>query len=380
MTKTFSTHTHPTAIASEDWPTRNANLHDEGEPSEQWTSTSLEMPAVPSHHADRREDASPNGLIEGTFKDFEDLAEDTDSAEDEPEVLDDSVHTYLREIGRVPLLNAKEEIHLFTFIENAHQELQRTSPDSAILKKGEKARTHIIEANLRLVVSIAKKYRGQGLALLDLIQEGNTGLMWAVEKFDYTRGYKFSTYATWWIRQGITRAIANQARTIRIPVHHGDDIRQMGRKEIELTQRFGRNPTNAELAAHLGRTEEAIRQMKGDRQLPTSLDMPVGEDDDLSLYESIADREPGVEELVQESTKRDFIESALTCLTEREQYIIRARFGLLDGGAGQTLEEIGKVWGITRERARQIEVKAMEKLRRSPLRKHLALLLHDASS
>jgi len=284
--------------------------------------------------------------------------------------LDDPVRMYLREIGRIPLLDREEEGRLAQRMERGKQErasTEQTRETRRAIDDGDKARRHLIEANLRLVVSIAKKYRGRGMAMLDLIQEGNTGLMRAVEKFDYRRGYKFSTYATWWIRQAITRAIADQARTIRLPVHMGETINFLLRTSRRLVQELGREPTIEEIALHMEISEEKAREIIKYSMEPVSLETPVGDDDDAHLGDFLEDHTALAP--AEEATHRllaEQVEAVLRSLTERERRVIALRFGLkVCGGDGRahTLEEVGKEEHVTRERIRQLEAKAMTKLR-----------------
>ncbi|MCL6516364.1 RNA polymerase sigma factor RpoD [Alicyclobacillus sp.] len=288
--------------------------------------------------------------------------------EDDPERIDlddlsmppgvkisDPVRMYLKEIGRVPLLSAQEEIELAKRIEQGDEEAKR----------------RLAEANLRLVVSIAKRYVGRGMLFLDLIQEGNLGLIKAVEKFDYRKGYKFSTYATWWIRQAITRAIADQARTIRIPVHMVETINKLIRVSRQLLQELGREPTAEEIAAEMDMSPDKVREIQKIAQEPVSLETPIGEEDDSHLGDFIPDddalapADAAAYELLKEQ-----LEDVLDTLTEREENVLRLRFGL-DDGRTRTLEEVGKVFGVTRERIRQIEAKALRKLRHPSRSKRL---------
>ena len=279
--------------------------------------------------------------------------------------LDDPVRMYLREIGRVPLLSAFEEISLAKRMERGKRE--RTKPFAtqhlSIMLDAEEAQRQLTEANLRLVVSVAKKYIGRGMSLLDLIQEGNIGLIRAVEKFDYTKGFKFSTYATWWIRQAITRAIADQARTIRIPVHMVETINRLIRTSRRLLQELGREPSAEEIAAEMQITADKVREIIKVSQEPVSLETPIGEEDDSHLGDFIEDHGAlAPAEAASHQLLREQVKDALGSLTQREQEVLRLRFGL-DDGRSRTLEEVGKEFRVTRERIRQIEAKALRKLR-----------------
>ena len=273
--------------------------------------------------------------------------------------IDDPVRMYLKEIGRVPLLSADEEIVLAKQIEAGSQE-DATYKDIQLSKKAKKK---LVDANLRLVVSIAKRYVGRGMLFLDLIQEGNLGLIKAVDKFDYTKGYKFSTYATWWIRQAITRAIADQARTIRIPVHMVETINKLIRISRQLLQDKGREPLPEEIAEGMGITVERVREIQKIAQEPVSLETPIGEEEDSHLGDFIEDQDAiAPDDAASYILLQEQIEDVFTCLTEREQQVLILRFGLKDGKP-RTLEEVGQHFNVTRERIRQIEGKALTKLR-----------------
>ncbi|HZM74635.1 MAG TPA: RNA polymerase sigma factor [Candidatus Limnocylindrales bacterium] len=290
----------------------------------------------------------------------------------------DSVRAYLKQIGKVPLLNAEQEVELAKRIEAGlyASERLRIADEEAlemardlqrdllwVSRDGERAKNHLLEANLRLVVSLAKRYTGRGMAFLDLIQEGNLGLIRAVEKFDYTKGYKFSTYATWWIRQAITRAMADQARTIRIPVHMVEVINKLGRIQRELLQDLGREPTPEELAKEMDITPEKVLEIQQYAREPISLDQTIGDEGDSQLGDFIEDSEAVVAvDAVSFSLLQDQLQQVLQTLSEREAGVVRLRFGLTDGQP-RTLDEIGQVYGVTRERIRQIESKTMSKLR-----------------
>ena len=275
------------------------------------------------------------------------VEEDLDLSVPEGISIDDPVRMYLKEIGKVPLLTAEEEIELAKRMEEGDED----------------AKHRLAEANLRLVVSIAKRYVGRGMLFLDLIQEGNLGLIKAVEKFDYRKGYKFSTYATWWIRQAITRAIADQARTIRIPVHMVETINKLIRVSRQLLQEYGRDPTPEEIAAEMGTSEEKVREIIKIAQEPVSLETPIGEEEDSHLGDFIPDDDaPAPAEAAAFTLLKEQLMSVLSTLTPREEKVLKLRFGLEDGRA-RTLEEVGKYFKVTRERIRQIEAKALRKLR-----------------
>ncbi|WP_258360236.1 RNA polymerase sigma factor RpoD [Moorella sulfitireducens (nom. illeg.)] len=272
---------------------------------------------------------------------------DLDLSIPENVAIDDPVRMYLKEIGRVPLLTPEEEIELAKRMEQGDEEAKR----------------RLAEANLRLVVSIAKRYVGRGMLFLDLIQEGNLGLIKAVEKFDYRKGYKFSTYATWWIRQAITRAIADQARTIRIPVHMVETINKLIRVQRQLLQELGRDPTPEEIAKEMDVSVERVREIMKIAQEPVSLETPIGEEEDSHLGDFIEDEDAQAPaEAASFMLLREQLEEVLDSLTPREKRVLRLRFGLDDGRA-RTLEEVGQEFGVTRERIRQIEAKALRKLR-----------------
>jgi RNA polymerase primary sigma factor len=278
--------------------------------------------------------------------------------------LDDPVRMYLKEIGRVPLLSMEQEKSLAMRIEAGELESRRDgSADSRIVDSGEEAKRQLTEANLRLVVSIAKKYVGRGMLFLDLIQEGNLGLIRAVEKFDYRKGYKFSTYATWWIRQAITRALADQARTIRIPVHMVETINRLIKVSRQLLQELGREPTVEEIAEAMALTPEKVREVMKISQEPISLETPIGEEEDSHLSDFIEDQEAiAPAEAASVMLLKEKMQDVLQNLTERERKVLVLRFGLEDGHQ-RTLEEVGQEFGVTRERIRQIEAKALRKLR-----------------
>ena len=287
------------------------------------------------------------GDIEPELEDLQDAEEDIDISIPEGIKIDDPVRMYLKEIGKVPLLSAEEEIELALRMEAGDTEAKR----------------RLAEANLRLVVSIAKRYVGRGMLFLDLIQEGNLGLIKAVEKFDYRKGFKFSTYATWWIRQAITRAIADQARTIRIPVHMVETINKLIRVSRQLLQELGREPHPEEIAQEMNMSVEKVREIMKISQEPVSLETPIGEEEDSHLGDFIPDDDaPAPAEAAAFTLLKEKLIDVLDTLTPREEKVLRLRFGLDDGRA-RTLEEVGKEFNVTRERIRQIEAKALRKLR-----------------
>ena len=301
--------------------------------------------------SDDKDDADDDALIleleeSGEVPD-EDEIENIDLSVPDGVSIDDPVRMYLKEIGKVPLLSADEEVELA----------------KRMAEGDEDAKKRLAEANLRLVVSIAKRYVGRGMLFLDLIQEGNLGLIKAVEKFDYHKGFKFSTYATWWIRQAITRAIADQARTIRIPVHMVETINKLIRVSRQLLQELGREPTSEEIAAELDMPVERVREILKISQEPVSLETPIGEEEDSHLGDFIQDDNvPVPAEAAAQTLLKEQLDEVLDTLTEREQKVLRLRFGMDDGRA-RTLEEVGKEFDVTRERIRQIEAKALRKLR-----------------
>ncbi len=323
----------------------------------------------------------------------EELAEEEDVEEEARQLLaaddnylanidtDDTIGLYLKEVGRVPLLTAEEEVELAQRIEQgrlAREELARgnVSPRrrrelQKLIEDGWAAREHLITANSRLVISVAKKYMGRGVPFLDLIQEGNIGLIRAAKKFDYRRGHKFSTYATWWIRQAVTRAIADQGRTIRVPVHMGDQINKLLRVQHQLTQKLGREPTVEELAEALEVTPQKVENMIQVARRPLSLETPTDDEEDSVLGDFIQDEEvPAPDDTATYNLLREHLETILEGLPPREVRILQLRYGLLDGQA-YTLEEVGRKMGVTRERVRQIEAQALSRLRHPAIRRKL---------
>jgi len=300
---------------------------------------------------------------------------------------DDTVGLYLKEVGRVPLLTAEQEVSLAKRIERGKRAREAMAAGPTTLRRrlelrstvedGWAAREHLITANSRLVISVAKKYMGRGVPFLDLIQEGNIGLIRAAKKFDYRRGHKFSTYATWWIRQAVTRAIADQGRTIRVPVHMGDQINKLLRVSHQLTQRLGRDPSIDELADSLEVTPKKVENMIQVARRPLSLETPTDEEEDSVLGDFIQDEEsPAPAELVTLNLLREHLQEVLNMLPPREVRILQLRYGLLDGQS-YTLEEVGRKMGVTRERVRQIEAQALSRLRHPSHRRRLADYLHD---
>lgn len=318
-------------------------------------------------------------LVEDLDKELEEIEVSKEELEDlsvpEGINIDDHVKMYLKEIGKVNLLTPEEELSLAKRMadgEKAKEQLEEIDEEidedtkkqiDLLIADGEKAKKSLAEANLRLVVSIAKRYVGRGMLFLDLIQEGNLGLIKAVDKFDYTKGYKFSTYATWWIRQAITRAIADQARTIRIPVHMVETINKLVRVSRQLVQELGREPTPEELAKELNMPVDKVREISKISQEPVSLETPIGEEEDSHLGDFIPDEDaPAPSEAASFVLLKEQLGAVLETLSEREAKVLRLRFGLDDGRA-RTLEEVGKEFDVTRERIRQIEAKALRKLR-----------------
>ena len=328
------------------------------------------------------------GVLEKALGDDDDEVFEPDNVEEVPEeelidtsamaetfAIDDPVRMYLKEIGKVDLLSPEEEVTLAEQMQKGNEAEARIKAEGDTIpaeervqldrdvKIGEKAKKRLAEANLRLVVSIAKRYVGRGMLFLDLIQEGNLGLIKAVEKFDYRKGYKFSTYATWWIRQAITRAIADQARTIRIPVHMVETINKLIRVSRQLLQEYGREPLPEEIAAEMGIPEDKVREIIKIAQEPVSLETPIGEEEDSHLGDFIPDDDaPAPADAAAFTLLKEQLMSVLSTLTPREEMVLKLRFGLEDGRA-RTLEEVGKEFKVTRERIRQIEAKALRKLR-----------------
>jgi RNA polymerase primary sigma factor len=356
---------------------------EDGEDAEESTTDATAKKAakdVPAAEDDEIAEPSEKDKASGDFVWDEEESEALRQARKDAELTAsaDSVRAYLKQIGKVALLNAEEEVELAKRIEAGLYATQlmleladkgeklpaaQRRDMSWICRDGDRAKNHLLEANLRLVVSLAKRYTGRGMAFLDLIQEGNLGLIRAVEKFDYTKGYKFSTYATWWIRQAITRAMADQARTIRIPVHMVEVINKLGRIQRELLQDLGREPTPEELAKEMDITPEKVLEIQQYAREPISLDQTIGDEGDSQLGDFIEDSEAVVAvDAVSFTLLQDQLQSVLETLSEREAGVVRLRFGLTDGQP-RTLDEIGQVYGVTRERIRQIESKTMSKLR-----------------
>ena len=321
------------------------------------TFNKLNIEVVPDVEDDDKDDAiEPDDDVDNDRDAASEKNISIDLSVDASVNIDDPVRMYLKEIGRVPLLSADEEIVLAKQIEAGAEE-DATYKEIQLSKKAKKK---LVDANLRLVVSIAKRYVGRGMLFLDLIQEGNLGLIKAVDKFDYTKGYKFSTYATWWIRQAITRAIADQARTIRIPVHMVETINKLIRISRQLLQDKGREPTPEEIAEGMGITAERVREIQKIAQEPVSLETPIGEEEDSHLGDFIEDQDAvAPDDAASYILLQEQIEDVFTCLTDREQQVLILRFGLKDGKP-RTLEEVGQHFNVTRERIRQIEGKALK--------------------
>lgn len=352
----------------------------EDEPEEEAAAKPVKVADAAAEEDEEIAEPSEKDKASGDFVWDEDESEALRQARKDAELTAsaDSVRAYLKQIGKVALLNAEEEVELAKRIEAGLYATQLMTELAErgdklpaaqrrdmmwICRDGDRAKNHLLEANLRLVVSLAKRYTGRGMAFLDLIQEGNLGLIRAVEKFDYTKGYKFSTYATWWIRQAITRAMADQARTIRIPVHMVEVINKLGRIQRELLQDLGREPTPEELAKEMDITPEKVLEIQQYAREPISLDQTIGDEGDSQLGDFIEDSEAVVAvDAVSFTLLQDQLQSVLETLSEREAGVVRLRFGLTDGQP-RTLDEIGQVYGVTRERIRQIESKTMSKLR-----------------
>jgi RNA polymerase primary sigma factor len=361
-------------------PIADAASDDEEEAADEAAPSAESAAVVPATEDDEIAEPSEKDKASGDFVWDEEESEALRQARKDAELTAsaDSVRAYLKQIGKVALLNAEEEVELAKRIEAGlyATQLMAELADKGeklpaaqrrdmmwICRDGDRAKNHLLEANLRLVVSLAKRYTGRGMAFLDLIQEGNLGLIRAVEKFDYTKGYKFSTYATWWIRQAITRAMADQARTIRIPVHMVEVINKLGRIQRELLQDLGREPTPEELAKEMDITPEKVLEIQQYAREPISLDQTIGDEGDSQLGDFIEDSEAVVAvDAVSFTLLQDQLQSVLETLSEREAGVVRLRFGLTDGQP-RTLDEIGQVYGVTRERIRQIESKTMSKLR-----------------
>jgi RNA polymerase primary sigma factor len=353
---TYSEVSAVSAAFDDDDPERSNEL------VEEIMAAGIEITDIPDLGAEEKEDAE--GDVEPEV--VEEVAEDI--APPPGLSLDDPVRMYLKEIGRVPLLGMAQEQDLARAIERAEEEIDRSKRNGghanvAVIEAGEAAKRDLTEANLRLVVSIAKKYVGRGMQLLDLIQEGNLGLIRAVEKFDYKKGYKFSTYATWWIRQAITRALADQARTIRIPVHMVETINRLVKISRQLLQELGRDPSVEEIAKEMSLSPDKVREVMKIAQEPISLETPIGEEEDSHLGDFIEDPEAvAPAEAASVTMLKQKMGDVLKNLTERERKVLVLRFGLEDGHQ-RTLEEVGQEFGVTRERIRQIEAKALRKLR-----------------
>lgn len=367
-------------VASDGEDAEEVEAEGEDEPEEEAAAKPAKAADAAAEEDEEIAEPSEKDKASGDFVWDEDESEALRQARKDAELTAsaDSVRAYLKQIGKVALLNAEEEVELAKRIEAGLYATQLMTELAErgdklpaaqrrdmmwICRDGDRAKNHLLEANLRLVVSLAKRYTGRGMAFLDLIQEGNLGLIRAVEKFDYTKGYKFSTYATWWIRQAITRAMADQARTIRIPVHMVEVINKLGRIQRELLQDLGREPTPEELAKEMDITPEKVLEIQQYAREPISLDQTIGDEGDSQLGDFIEDSEAVVAvDAVSFTLLQDQLQSVLETLSEREAGVVRLRFGLTDGQP-RTLDEIGQVYGVTRERIRQIESKTMSKLR-----------------
>ncbi|WP_082975800.1 RNA polymerase sigma factor [Mycobacterium sp. E2238] len=367
-------------VAPADVDAEDADVDPPDDSEEEAAAPAAAAAAAPADDDEEIAEPSEKDKASGDFVWDEDESEALRQARKDAELTAsaDSVRAYLKQIGKVALLNAEEEVELAKRIEAGLYATQLMAEMAErgdklpaaqrrdmmwICRDGDRAKNHLLEANLRLVVSLAKRYTGRGMAFLDLIQEGNLGLIRAVEKFDYTKGYKFSTYATWWIRQAITRAMADQARTIRIPVHMVEVINKLGRIQRELLQDLGREPTPEELAKEMDITPEKVLEIQQYAREPISLDQTIGDEGDSQLGDFIEDSEAVVAvDAVSFTLLQDQLQSVLETLSEREAGVVRLRFGLTDGQP-RTLDEIGQVYGVTRERIRQIESKTMSKLR-----------------
>lgn len=367
-------------IEDDDAEDAGGDDEDDEEPADETGKDAAKDAAKPADSDDAADEPTEKDKASGDFVWDEEESEALRQARKDAELTAsaDSVRAYLKQIGKVALLNAEEEVELAKrieaglyctqlMVELAEKGEKLTTAQRRdyqwICRDGDRAKNHLLEANLRLVVSLAKRYTGRGMAFLDLIQEGNLGLIRAVEKFDYTKGYKFSTYATWWIRQAITRAMADQARTIRIPVHMVEVINKLGRIQRELLQDLGREPTPEELAKEMDITPEKVLEIQQYAREPISLDQTIGDEGDSQLGDFIEDSEAVVAvDAVSFTLLQDQLQSVLETLSEREAGVVRLRFGLTDGQP-RTLDEIGQVYGVTRERIRQIESKTMSKLR-----------------
>jgi RNA polymerase primary sigma factor len=361
----------PAAVAAAPAGARAARSRPAGKASRSRAAAAAPAPEADAEPSDT--EPSDTGAVLARVAEGLSSGSETD-LDDQTSVMGDSVHTYLKSIGRRSLLTAEQEVELAKRIEAGLFAEHKLGTESGLPKRyradlelvaedGRRAKAHMLEANLRLVVSVAKKYSDRGLSLLDVVQEGNLGLIRAVEKFDYTKGYKFSTYAMWWIRQAIQRGFADSARTIRLPVHVLEMLSKLSRVERDMHQRLGREPTPEELAVELDRTPDQIEELLRTSRQPISLDSTIGEDGETSIGDLIEDVDaPEASELVDRQLMADQLRHALDALTPREATIMSMRFGLYDGNP-HTLDEIGKALGLTRERIRQLEKQSLSKLR-----------------